>query len=288
MEKRSGSLVRAMVEATRKTRAAGGNGTGRMTYFMSLRQGMQQLVDGCVEFVGKERVRTSCEATQVVKTDLGYEVTAGSERMFFDAVVLAAPAYEARRLLGRAAPQLCDRLSEIEWTSTATVSLAFEASDIPVSLPGFGFIVPRVEGRRINAATWSSLKWSFRAPPHGLLIRSFVGGGRHEELVSYEDKDLVAVIRQELGQIAGIAAQPLFWRVYRWEKSMPRYTVGHLDRMDAIDNARRAGCPGLWLIGCSFRGIGIGDCVKSGLDAAREAAAFCAEEEGRETRNGRP
>ena len=145
------------------------------------------------------------------------------------------------------------------------------AVTFPSRLPGFGFIVPRVEHRRINAATWSSIKWSFRAPPHSLLIRAFVGGGQHEELVSYEDKDLVRIVRDELREIAGITGQPLFSRVYRWARSMPRYTVGHLDRVDAIDDARKP-YPGLHLIGCSYRGIGIGDCVRSGFEAARKIA----------------
>jgi len=53
---------------------------------------------------------------------------------------------------------------------------------------------------------------------------------------------------------------------------MPKYTVGHLDRVAAIEAARRRH-PGLYLIGCSYRGIGIGDCVKSGFDAAAEISA---------------
>ena len=272
MEKESGSLVRAMAKAVKKAPVRSG---AHLTYFMSLREGMQQLVDGCVDFVGKERVRTSCEVARVRKTAQGYELTAGAQRMVFDAVVLATPAYAAQHLLGGPAQPLSDLLSTIVWTSTATVSLAFAESDPPVPLPGFGFIVPRVEGRRINAATWSSLKWSFRAPAHRLLIRSFVGGSRREDLVSYEHKDLVAVVLEELREIAGITGKPLFSRVYRWARSMPRYTVGHLDRVDAIDNARKRVCPGLWLIGCSFRGIGIGDCVRSGFEAAKELAAFC-------------
>jgi oxygen-dependent protoporphyrinogen oxidase len=129
-----------------------------------------------------------------------------------------------------------------------------------------------VEKRRINAATWSSIKWSFRAPPHSQLIRAFVGGGQHEELLAREDKDLVAIVREELREIASITGQPLFSKVYRWARSMPRYTVGHLDRVDAIDDARRP-YPGLYLIGCSYRGIGIGDCVRSGFEAAQEIAA---------------
>jgi len=271
MEKRSGSLIRAMVKTMKK--AAPVTTSVKLTYFMSLKEGMQQLVDRCVSFVGEERIRTSCEVTQVRSAPQGYELLAGSERMVFDAVVLATPAYVTQDVLGRMAPALSDRLSPIAWSSTATISLAFAAHGVPSRLPGFGFIVPRVEQRRINAATWSSTKWSFRAPPHCQLIRAFVGGGQHEELLSYEDKDLVAIVREELREIAGITGEPLFSKVYRWARSMPRYTVGHLDRVDAIDDALKP-YPGLHLIGCSYRGIGIGDCVKSGLEAAQKIEAF--------------
>ncbi|MGD0229452.1 MAG: protoporphyrinogen oxidase [Syntrophorhabdales bacterium] len=269
MEQKSGSLIRAMTAAMRKAIPAGTD--ARMTYFMSLKHGMQQLVDRCVDFIGKERFRTSCEVTEVLKTPAGYGLLAGGERMTFDSVVLATPSYETRQLLGRMAPLLADRLSPIEWSSTATISLAFREEDVPTRLAGFGFIVPRTEQRRINATTWSSIKWSFRAPPRHLLTRSFVGGGQHEDLVYYDDRDLVSIVRDELREIAGITGKPLFSKVYRWIKGMPRYTVGHLERVNAIEEAGQP-YPGLHLIGCSFRGIGIGDCVKSGFEAAREIA----------------
>ncbi len=271
MERKSGSLIRAMTKAM-KTAPVRGN--SRLTYFMSLKEGMQQLVEGCLDFIGRERVRTSCEVRRIVKTEQGYEVDAGSQRVVFDAVVLATPAYALHDLLGAAAGKPADPLFPMAWSSTATISLAYAARDVPEPLPGFGFIVPRVEARRINAATWSSVKWSFRAPPNHLLIRCFVGVP-HEEMVSYEDKELVSVVLEELREIAGIAKPPLFSRVYRWKQSMPRYTVGHLDRMETLDRARQTQWPGLWLIGCSFRGIGIGDCVKSGFEAAEDIAAQC-------------
>jgi oxygen-dependent protoporphyrinogen oxidase len=83
----------------------------------------------------------------------------------------------------------------------------------------------------------------------------------------------VGIVREELRDIVGLDATPLFTRVYRWVKGMPRYTVGHLDRLTRIDEAR-ASHPGLFLAGCSYRGIGIGDCVKSGFDAAEAVAAY--------------
>ena len=106
-------------------------------------------------------------------------------------------------------------------------------------MPGFGFIVPRVENRRINACTWSSIKWAHRAPDDTLLIRSFVGGGHHEELVSLDDGELVTIVREELREIVGLTAEPVFSKVYRWFQGMPKYTVGHLERIAAIDELRK-------------------------------------------------
>ena len=275
MERTRGSLIRAMVGAAKKRPArqnADGEAAGTrlpMTYFMSLKGGMGQLGDACVAFAGREHFRTSCEVVRLSKTPGGYEVEAGGERRVFDAVVLSTPSYVTRRIVADMAPALAGLLDAIEWSSTATVSLAFYEKEAPPHLPGFGFIVPRVEGRRINAATWSSIKWRHRAPAGRLLVRAFVGGAGRADLVERDDAGIVRIAAEELAEIAGIIAQPLFARVYRWPRSMPRYTVGHLDRVAAIDRLASA-YPGLYLIGSSLRGIGIGDCVKSGFEVAEK------------------
>ena len=270
MEKKHGSLIRGMVQAM-KSAPTPGEGK-RMTYFMSLRGGMQTLIEGTLAFVGREKIRTGAAVQEIIPAGSGYCVVLEKERLFFDSVVLSTPSYVSMDLIRPMDQELGALLSAIEWSSTATISLAFKQEDIHVRLPGFGFIVPRIEKRRINATTWTSVKWSHRAPSGFLLLRTFVGGGHHQELVSYGDEDLIRVVREELADIAGITGQPLFSKIYRWVKSMPKYTVGHLDRVAAIEAARRRH-PGLCLIGCSYRGIGIGDCVKSGFDAAAEIAA---------------
>lgn len=268
MEQRYGSLIRGMTRITKK----GGGGKGkdsRMTYFMSLKGGMQDLTRACLKFMGPDNVATASPVLSVAGAAGGYDVAVGPEHVRFDAVVLTVPSYAAAEMVRAMDPVLAGLVSSVEWSSTANISLAFRKEDLPSDLPGFGFIVPRVEKRRINAATWSSMKWSFRAPPDRVLVRCFVGGGHNEELVSCDDGDLVRIALEELGAIAGIRARPLASRVYRWRKSMPRYTVGHLDLVASIDS-RLAAHPGLLLIGSSYRGIGIGDCVKSGFDAANE------------------
>jgi oxygen-dependent protoporphyrinogen oxidase len=266
MERKSGSLIKSMVAAMKKMPPQNPSGP-KMTYFMSLKGGMQELVRGCVSFIGEERVRTGTAVVSVVKQDSRYRLAFGDgSKADFDAVVVATPSYVTKDILKSADEELCGRLSAIEWSSSATISLAFRKDDIKKSLPGFGFIVPRVENRRINACTWSSVKWSHRAPDDTLLIRSFVGGGHHEELVSLGDTELVTIVLEELREIIGLTAEPVFSKVYRWFK-------GHLERITAIDEKLKEH-KGLFLIGCSYRGIGIGDCVKSGFDAAAAIAAL--------------
>ena len=165
---------------------------------------------------------------------------------------------------------LAAKMDVIEWSSSATVSIAFKKEDVRVPLKGFGFIVPRVEGRRINAATYSSIKWSYRAPDDTIMVRVFVGGGHHEELVhELDDAGMIRMVLEELDTVLGLKASPRFSKVYRWYKGMPKYTVGHLERIAVLDRML-ATHPGLHLIGCSYKGIGIGDCVHEAQIAAEK------------------
>lgn len=275
MEQKHGSLIKGMARAMKGSPSGNGGGK-KMTYFMSLNEGMQQLAEGCARFIGETAIRVSTTVKEVRQNSQGYELDLGTHRETFDAVILTTPSYVTKDLIQGIAPAVSEKLSLIEWSSTATVSIAFSKKDVRNTLPGFGFIVPKIEERRVNAATWSSIKWSFRAPPEDVLIRSFVGGGHHEELVAYDDEALVRVVTEELRDIVGITAKPHFARVYRWQRSMPRYTVGHLERIASVDEAMHPHL-GLFLAGSSYRGIGIGDCVKSGFEAASDVEALFGE-----------
>ncbi len=273
MERKSGSLIRGMLAAMRNRPSRDPSGPP-MTYFMSMKEGMQELVQGCVAYIGAERIRTGTAVLSIAKREGGYRLTFGDgSTADFAAVVLATPSFVTKEIIRAMDAELGNRLSAIAWSSSATVSIAFRKSDIGKPLRGFGFIVPRVENHRINACTWSSIKWAHRAADDTLLIRSFVGGGHHEELVSLSDGELVTTVLEELHEIVGLRAEPVFYKVYRWFQGMPKYTVGHLERIAAIDEKRKEH-RSLFLIGSSYRGIGIGDCVKSGFDAAAAIAAL--------------
>jgi oxygen-dependent protoporphyrinogen oxidase len=110
-----------------------------------------------------------------------------------------------------------------------------------------------------------SSKLNHRAPDDGVLIRGFVGGDSQEEVVGLPDEALVSLVREEIADLMGITCEPIFYRIHRWRKGRPQYDVGHLDRVSEMETIA-AEMPGLYLTGSAYRGSGIPDCVKQGMD----------------------
>ena len=119
------------------------------------------------------------------------------------------------------------------------------------------------------AATFVHNKFPHRAPEDRALLRCFFAGSNAENIWQLSDDAIIAVVRNELQQILGLHAEPLFARVYKWKSAMAQYGVGHLERLDRIERLRQQ-LPNLALAGNGYRGIGIPDCVRSGQEAAKQ------------------
>jgi protoporphyrinogen/coproporphyrinogen III oxidase len=151
--------------------------------------------------------------------------------------------------------------------STATVSLGFREEDLPRPLDGYGYVIPRREGRKALACTWTSTKFPHRAPEGYALLRVFVGRAGQEDQVPWDEAGLLEIAREEVRLTLGITAEPVLERVYIWERAMPQYNLGHPERLNRIE-ARLERLAGLKLAGNGYRGIGIPDCIHSGEEAA--------------------
>jgi oxygen-dependent protoporphyrinogen oxidase len=187
-----------------------------------------------------------------------------------DQVVLAVEAHAASRLLRYVDPPLAALLQVIPYASSATVSLGYRRADVPHPLDGFGFVVPRTEGRDLLACTFASVKFPGRAPDGHVLLRCFLGGALQPAVLEQEDAEIVARARRDLRDALGVAAEPVLTRLRRHPAALPQYAVGHLVTVEAIER-RLAARPGLHLAGAAYRGVGVADCVRSG-EAAAEAA----------------
>jgi oxygen-dependent protoporphyrinogen oxidase len=267
MERAHGSLGRAMLAARKKMPKT--KGRLALPFFTSLKNGMQQLVETLVPRLNRSSLLTNTPVQSVQPRTGGWSVSAGLKSEHFNAVIVAVPALAAAQLLADCSPELSRELGGIGYSSSITVGLGYDFGVRESLPPGFGFLVPRSEGKRLLAATFVHNKFPHRAPEDRALLRCFFAGKNAEDVWQLSDDAIVAIVRNELQQIVGLRAAPLFARVYKWKSAMAQYGVGHLERLERIERLR-AQLPGLALAGNGYRGIGVPDCVRSGQDAAKQ------------------
>ncbi|MBW2057753.1 MAG: protoporphyrinogen oxidase [Deltaproteobacteria bacterium] len=273
LEQEYGSLIRGMLVRRKKFARYVKNRKGpERTMFVTLKKGMGDLVEAILARLNSGSVLLGKEVAALGRrgpegSPHYFIETEGGEKFEAEALVLATPAFVSGRLLGTLDRPLADILQTIPYVSSAIVHLAYRRSQISHPLDGFGFVVPRREKRSIMASTWTSVKFAHRVPDGHVLLRVFVGGAKNRTALGLDDHEMVAMCREELRQIMGIEAEPLFTRVYRWERSMPQYTLGHLERVARIQELISRH-PGIFLTGCAYRGVGISDCIHEGEQAA--------------------
>jgi oxygen-dependent protoporphyrinogen oxidase len=270
MERTHGSLGRAMLAARKKM--ALGPSKKPTSLFTSLKNGMQQLTEAVVAHLMPSSLLTNAPVEAIQREGDSWIVSAGYNSDEFDGVILAVPAYSASGLLRMCGAELSAELASIEYSSSITVALGYDRAVRQSLPPGFGFLVPRSEGKRLLAATFVHNKFPHRAPADRALLRCFFAGSSAASVWDLPDEEIVAVVKNDLRQILGVSADPLFSRVYKWKSAMAQYTVGHLDRLERIDRLRQQ-LPGIALAGNAYRGIGVPDCVRSGRDAVQQLMA---------------
>jgi len=266
MEAKHGSLGRAMLAA--RAAMARAPKTKPRPLFTSLQEGMQQMVDALVAALDASSLKTGTPVQAISPEAGGWVVSAGLQSDQFDSVIVALPTHAAAALLQRS-PDLAAELAAIQYSSSVTVALGYGKQVRDALPPGFGFLVPRSEGKRILAATFVHNKFPHRAPDDRAILRCFLGGARGEQMLALSEDQILIIVRQELQQILSLKAEPLFTRVFKWKGAMAQYGVGHLDRLDRIETLRKK-LPGLALAGNGYSGIGVPDCVRTGTVAVEE------------------
>lgn len=294
LEREHGGLIRGMIAARRKSADRPRPAAPMSSPFVSFPGGLRELVDGVVRAIGERdpvgervrlRVRSPVHAIRRMDAETGFAIElATGATMYADALIVATPAFVASRILEPLDAGLALRLGEIEYESTATVSLAFGSTAVPRPLDATGYVVPRGLGRTVLACTWASAKFEERAPRGYALFRVFLGGAKRPLPADASDNDLRDVALRELREVMGIDAAPVLCRVDRFDRAMPQYHVGHLDRVSAIQS-RAAAVPGLYLAGAAYGGVGIPDCVSSGERAATAAWRYITDSVPQLTRN---
>ena len=275
MEEKYGSLSRAMLAARKRMKAARREAPPA-PLFTSLADGMQQLVAAIDEKLTPANIRTSTAVNAVARREERWELRTDTGAELFEGLIFATPAWAAGQLLSSTDENLAADLAAIPYSSSITVTMGYSQEQLRALPPGFGFLVPRNEHRRMLACTFVHNKFPHRAPDGKGLLRCFLGGATDEAALELSDGEVEKIVRQELTSILRLDAEPRFIRIYRWRRAMAQYSVGHLGRIARIEAAAQR-LAGFALAGNFFRGIGVPDCIRSGQQAAVLVAKLATE-----------
>jgi len=187
--------------------------------------------------------------------------------------VLAVPAYAAAALVKSLDATASHALGEIPYAPVAVLASAYRREDVAHPLDGFGFLAPARERPAVLGSLFSSTMFEGRAPADTVLLTTFIGGLRNPAMAAAPDVEMAAAVQNEMVRLIGARAEPLWTEVTRWERAIPQYTLGHLQRIAAVEGAERA-VPGLYFCANYRGGVSISDCVKSGHATASRVADY--------------
>jgi oxygen-dependent protoporphyrinogen oxidase len=278
LEEQHGSVMKGFAAAARQRRAeakARGEIYQRPGKMWSFREGLQALIDGLRAALRRPPL-VGAAARRVERRDGVPAWTVrdeGQDRWDADAVVLACPAYEQAALLADLDTELAAEVNGIAYNRVAVVALGYRQQDVPIPLDGFGFLAPQRDRRDLLGVQWCSSIFPDRAPPGCVLLRALCGGWSRPEMVAWDDDRLLAAVRAELRAAMGVTADPVFHRIVRWERAIPQYHLGHLERVARIEERARRH-PGLFLAGNAYRGVAMNDCTEQAVTLAAAVARF--------------
>ena len=283
LEREYGGLIKAMIMLAKKKKKDVAEGkvvssaAGPGGVLTSFREGIQYLSDALLasleDVIKRGSVVVSVEkgggAPYRVRCEDGTEYEA-------DLVIAASPAFAVADILDGFDAEISGVLRQIPYASMTVICFGYERERIAHSLDGFGYLIPKKEGCNTLGTLWDSSMFENRAPDNKVLLRSMMGGACFPEYVTLSDDEVVARVRRDLKATMGIEASPSFVRVFRHEQAIPQYTVGHGQRLDALERLLKVH-PGLILTGNSYRGIGLNDCVAAAQRASDEACKILQE-----------
>jgi len=258
LESEHRSLILGSLKAMRKRKVSREGGS----LFASFRGGLGRLADALAQELGGA-LRTGVRAERILAVKSGYRVETNEGPIEARSLILATPAPTTAELLKPLGFSATDALAEIPYHSAATVTFAFDKTGMPPRV-GHGILFARNEGFSARGFTWLDQKWPGRAPEGFALARAYFSGEEAEA----SEEELQTLALEDLKRLLGRVPKPARTWVGRFPRGMPAYTVGHLDRVKAIEEAERA-LPGLALAGAAYRGVGIPEVVRDGRAAVK-------------------
>lgn len=225
------------------------------------RKGVGSFVEALAGALGP-CLRTNASVKALSFAPSGVRVTLDAGSLLADRVVLAVPAPDAAALLLPHDAELAGALRQIRYVGLVVVHVGLLGREVTHPLDGFGFLVARNEELRCLGCAFESSLWPDRAPKGQVLVRMFYGGARDPDAVVLTEDELAAVVVRDLRRVGITGAPPTYLRIVRHARAIPQYTIGHRQRLAAMET--RAAALGVYLAGNPYHGVSLDDLARAG------------------------
>lgn len=241
-------------------------GVSTLARAFGARLGDRLLLGSCAEAV------RACEGATGV-TQIQFTRNGQTDTILAHAVVVAAPAPAAARLIPSIAPSLVHTLAGIAYAPVAVVGLGYYAKQIGQPIDGFGVLIPRAEGIRTLGIVWNSSLFPGRASKGHVALTGIIGGATDPAVINEPDDTIASIVQLDCEDVLEITGGPITSSVWKHPKALPQYNLGHSHVVKAIREGERAS-PGLFFAGNYLSGPSIGKCVEESFATAEAAAAY--------------
>ena len=278
LEQQHGGLIKAMLKLAKKKRAdikagkAVASAAGPGGILTSFAGGIQELADGVAAGL-QGQVLSGNGVVRIEPKQGGFLLHLDDGQQHeAEMVVTAAPAYAVGGMLEEGFEASSAILKQIPYATMNVICFGYQRDRIAYDLNGFGYLIPKTEGRSTLGTLWDSSIFSHRAPEGKVLLRSMMGGAANQEAINLSEDEVVARTKADLKQIMGIGCDPDFVRVYRHHHAIPQYSRGHGERLRQLEDSL-LDSPDLILTGNAFYGVGLNDCVAAANKTAGKVVA---------------
>lgn len=271
MEREYGTLFKALMSKRRTNKGASAMGPGGI--LTSFRKSIGSLPEHVCVQLGP-RVLLGNGAKWVRRSSGRYTVeTTKGDSIDAPYVVVAIPTYTAANVLADVDADLSRVLAGIAYADMAVVCTGYAPEQVGSDVNGFGFLVPRTEGKRILGCLWTSSIFPHEAPVGHVLLRTMIGGATDPDAVRLSDAELLGIVEREIHPLLRVKGTPGLVRIFRHFRGIPQYLLNHAQNLEAIDTAEQRH-PGLFFAGNAYRGVGLNDCVVSAIRAVEQVVTM--------------
>jgi protoporphyrinogen/coproporphyrinogen III oxidase len=271
MEMRYGSLVKAMIarqlEKRRTQKKTGGAASktggpaGPGGHLTSFKTGLDVLAHCLGKKLGSI-VKKNQTAVRIHRRVDGWDIVdQNGKTTRARQVVIACPTYAAAPMISDFDRELSEAFNSFPYAPIIVVASGHRRGDVVHPLDGFGFLIPRSQKLRTLGSIWTSSIFSGRAPEGYVQFRSMLGGAGDTSVTGLSDEQLWDTLKRELDPLIGIRNEPHLLQVYRWERGIPQFTLGHRERRTRLERLLERH-PGLFVVGNAYYGVSLNECVK--------------------------